>query len=101
MLGRVRRTMTVIVAVRRHDSQGGYVSLGSVFRIGPVRQGGCGAGRQVSPDALDMHPVSEEDTEEHYGKDQDTRQPGRHAGPRHAPGRPSRNHAVILTARRG
>jgi hypothetical protein len=84
MPGRVRRTMTVIVAVRRHDSKGGCFSFGSVFRLGQVRQGG--AGRQVSPDALDVHPVSEEDTEEQYGKGQYTRQPGRHTAPRYTPG---------------
>jgi hypothetical protein len=48
----------------------------------------------------DVHPVGEEDTEGQYAKGQYTRQPGRHAGPRYTPGRPSRNHAVILTARR-
>jgi len=89
VLGRVRRAMTLIVAVRRHDGhdgKGGCFALGSVSRIGPVRQGGCGAGRQVSLDALGVHPVRDEDTEDQYGKGQYTRQPGRHAGQRYPPG---------------
>jgi hypothetical protein len=60
-----------------------------------------GAGGEVPLGTLHMHAVRDEDTEKEYGEGRHAQQWTRSgADPDAAPGRPSRNHAVILTARR-
>ncbi|WP_189788083.1 hypothetical protein [Streptomyces capitiformicae] len=62
--------------------------------------GGC-AGGEVSLDTLHMDAVRHEEAEQEHGQGQHTQQRTRTgAGPDDAPERPSRNHAVILAARR-
>jgi hypothetical protein len=64
------------------------------------RWGRC-AGGKVSADTLHMHGVCHKDAEQEHGQGQNAQHGTRTgAGPDHAPGRPSRNHAVILAARR-
>ncbi|WP_222109952.1 hypothetical protein, partial [Streptomyces cupreus] len=88
--------MTAVVIVRfrgeqRRRTDGWMASV--VTR--ESRRGHC-TGGEVSSDTLDMHAVGHEDPEQEHGQGQYAQQGARtRAGPEHAQGRPSRNHAVI------
>ncbi|GHC94380.1 hypothetical protein GCM10010309_79810 [Streptomyces violaceochromogenes] len=86
----------VIVGIRggqrRHDA---CIANAAVRRCG---EGRCAWG-EVSLDTIHVHAVRHEDAEQEHGHGQYAQQRTRtRAGPDDAPGRPSRNHAVILAA---
>ncbi|GAB2842822.1 hypothetical protein GCM10027074_06650 [Streptomyces deserti] len=93
--------MTAVVIVRFRGEQRRRPDGWMANVIARESRGCRRAGEEVSFDTLDMHAVCHEDPEQKHGQGQHARQRTHTgAGPRCAPGRPSRNHAVILVAPR-
>ena len=101
MLGGMRRAVPVIFPFGRRGRERRPLIGRVVPGLGRVRQGRCGAGRQVPLDAHGVYAVGDKDGQQQYGKGQHARQHRGNASQRYTPRRPSRNHAVTLTARRG
>lgn len=99
-LDRVCPAVATMPVVRRRGTGRSLRLRSSTRTRGRCRRGSHRADREVAFDALSVHTVHEHHAKQHHGQSQCTQQRTRtSAGLRYAATRPSRDHAVILTAR--